>query len=86
MYWSIGLGLTPPRVQIDATKIAAVGGYKTTASLGPTKKVTWRLEGLGGRIINTSRSGGIRQAISTSHPTTCDARPGMEKFLSPLPR
>lgn len=29
MYWSIGLGLTRPHVQIDAAKIAALGGYKT---------------------------------------------------------
>lgn len=38
IYWSLGLGLTPPRVQIDAAKIAALGGYKTTAFFGLTKK------------------------------------------------
>lgn len=33
-------------------------------------------------FIDTTRSGGIRQAFPTSHPMTCDARPGVEIFLS----
>lgn len=67
MYWSIGLVLTRPRVQIDAKKMAAMGGYKTAASantafFGLTKKVVRGLEGLGGRFIDMTRSGGIRQS------------------------
>lgn len=86
VYWSIIIVLTRPRVQIDAKKMAAMGGYKTAASantafFGLTKKVAWRLEGLSGRFINTRRSAVIRRAfLSSLHRTMCDARPGLEIF------
>lgn len=71
MHWSMGLELTRPRVQIDAAKIAALGGYKTTAFFGLMKKVTWRLEGLSGRFINMTRSAVNRRAFPSSlHRTT----------------
>lgn len=31
MYWSIGLGLTRPRVQIDAVRMTQLGVYKTSS-------------------------------------------------------
>lgn len=65
-----------------------MGGYKTAASantafFGPTEKTTGGLEGLSGRILNMTRSAVIRGAfLSSLHRTMCDARPGLEIFLS----
>lgn len=61
VYWSIGLGLTRPRVQIDAAKMAELAGYSRTAAPANTAFSVLRRKLLGdyNETPRTPRSGRI---------------------------